>query len=225
MLTMNRFSKGVTGLILMCYAFSALGQKATRVPLEKENLYPVNREIQLAFDKHKGSLVQVNALNNPGVVWINNLNFKSGSIEFDVKGRDVLQKSFVGIAFHGRDDHSYEAVYFRPFNFNAKDSVRKSHAVQYMALPNNDWPYLRKTFPGKYEAPVKSFVDPDAWFHVKVEVTDQLIQVFMNGDESPMLKISPLEKSFNGKVGFWVGHESNGTFSNLVITGSQWVKK
>jgi hypothetical protein len=219
----NRFMKAGICLTLTCFSFSSFSQKAIQIPLEKGNLRAVNREIEVLSDKYKGNIVQVNALEKPGIIWINDLSFKSGSIEFDVKGKDVLQESFVGIAFHGKNDNSYESVYFRPFNFNAKDSVRKVHAVQYMALPDYDWPYLRETFNGKYEAPVGSFIDPDDWFHVKVVVKEKVISVFMN--EKPVLEITPLEKPFNGKVGFWVGNGSDGSFSNLVVRGGQWIKK
>ncbi|PWG81399.1 hypothetical protein [Pararcticibacter amylolyticus] len=222
---MNRFNKTGICAILICCAFNALGQKPIRVPLKKNNLRAVNREIEILSDEHKGRVVRVNAANNPGVVWINDLHFKSGSIEFDVKGKDVLQESFVGVAFHGSNDSTYESVYCRPFNFNAKDSVRKAHAVQYIALPDYDWPYLRKNFPGKYEAPVNSFIDPNDWFHVKVEVSGKLIRVFINGDRIPLPEIPPLREQLDGKVGFWVGDGSDGAFSNLVITGGQWFKK
>ncbi len=38
-----------------------------------------------------------------------------------MRGKNVFQKSFIGIAFHGQDDKTYDAVYCRPFNFIAKD--------------------------------------------------------------------------------------------------------
>ncbi|PZR29177.1 MAG: hypothetical protein DI535_03955 [Citrobacter freundii] len=221
---MNRFNKTGICLILLCYTFSALGQKAIRVPLEKENLRTMNREIEILSDEHKGNVVRANAKDKPGVIWIHGLHFKSGSIEFDVKGKDVLQESFVGIAFHGSNDSTYESVYFRPFNFNAEDSARKAHAVQYMALPDYDWPYLRENFPGKYEAPVNSFIDPNDWFHVKILVSGKLIRVFINMDKTPLLEIAPLKKKLDGKVGFWLGNGSDGAFSNLVITGGFWIR-
>jgi hypothetical protein len=42
--------------------------------------------------------------------------FTEGTIEFDARGRDVLQKSFIGVAFHGEDNDTYETVYFRPLD-------------------------------------------------------------------------------------------------------------
>lgn len=218
----NRFMEAGICLVLTCFSFNVFSQKAIQIPLEKGNLSAVNREVEVLSDQYKGSIVKVNAREKSGIIWINDLIFESGSIEFDLKGKDVLQESFVGIAFHGKDDTTYESVYFRPFNFNAKDSVRKVHAVQYMALPAYDWPYLRKTFNGKYEAPTGSFIDSNDWFHVKVVVSKKLISIFMN--DKPVLEIPPLEKPIKGKVGFWVGNGSDGFFSNLVVKGGQWTK-
>src|ERR1700722_18765388 len=74
----------------------------------------------------------LSAAEGDGVAWINNLELTNGAIEVDIKGKDTFQLSFVGIAFHGVDDSTFEAVYFRPFNFHSPDPVRKTHAVQYV---------------------------------------------------------------------------------------------
>lgn len=68
------------------------------------------------------------------------------------------------IAFHGVNDTAYESVYFRPFNFQVEDTVRKKHAVQYISLPKFDWEYLRETYPDKYEHSLLKVVDPPNGF-------------------------------------------------------------
>lgn len=52
-----------------------------------------------------------------GVGWINGLEFSNGTIEFDVRGKNEKQHSFVGLAFHAKDDTTYDAIYLRPFQF------------------------------------------------------------------------------------------------------------
>src|ERR1700730_7875233 len=94
-----------------------------------------------------GEIIHLNEVNGTGIAWIIGKTFTQGIIEVDIKGKDEFQRSFVGIAFHGLNDTSYEAIYFRPFNFKAIDPVRKAHAVQYIANPNYDWPKLRADFP------------------------------------------------------------------------------
>ena len=93
-------------------------------------LKAVNREVT-KLQSPAG--VHVTEKEGPGVVWIAGSDFVEGTIEVNVRGRDVLQRSFLGVAFHGKDDTTYEAVYLRPFNFRATDPARHQHAVQYMA--------------------------------------------------------------------------------------------
>ena len=71
-----------------------------------------------------------------GIAWLENYEFSDGTIEFNVRGENVFQKSFVGIAFHGVGETQFQAIYFRPFNFTAGDSLRKIHSVQYIAPPS-----------------------------------------------------------------------------------------
>jgi hypothetical protein len=47
----------------------------------------------------------------PIVVWVQRSDFSEGTIDIDVRGRDVLQRSFLGVAFHGKSDTAYECVY------------------------------------------------------------------------------------------------------------------
>jgi hypothetical protein len=57
--------------------------------------------------------VHVNEAGGPGIAWITGQEFNYGVLEFDVKGKDAFQQSFVGIAFHGLNETTYEAIYFR----------------------------------------------------------------------------------------------------------------
>lgn len=203
--------------------FSCLAQTKIITPdlSKKDNLQPVNRQVSLSTDKTVKTVVHLNANDGAGVTWIKGLNFKTGVIEFDVKGKDVLQESFAGIAFHGINDSTYECVYFRPFNFQVDDTVRKKHAVQYISLPKFDWEYLRETYPDKYEHSLLTFVDPNKWFHVKVVVDKSKIRAFVNTDVKPCLSVESLTHNVSGEVGFWVGNGSDGDFANLSIQNKQ----
>jgi hypothetical protein len=209
----------VTACLLIFFCLDSLAQvEAIRPNLsKKENLKPVSRQVSLSADKQGNPMIHLNANDGPGIVWINDLNFSTGTIEFDVKGKDILQESFVGIAFHGANDSTYEGVYFRPFNFQTTDTVRKKHAVQYIALPKFDWFYLRETYPDKYEHSLLTLVDPNNWFHVKIVVSKNKIEAFTNSDIKACLSVEPLTHNLSGKVGFWVGNGSEGDFANLVI--------
>lgn len=152
-----------------------------------------------------------------GVAWLKHVIFSNGSIEVDIKGSNELQQSFVGIAFHGMDNNTFDAVYFRPFNFQADDPVRKIHAVQYISLPENDWAVLREKFNGKYEKAVSPSPDPDKWFHVKITIKSPQVDVFVNGSQTASLTVDKLNNRASGKIGLWVGNNSAGDFANLQI--------
>ena len=145
------------------------------------------------------------------------MKFEKGTIEFDAKGKNVLQQSFVGIAFHGVNDTTYDAVYFRPFNFQSQDTLRKSHSVQYISSPQYDWSVLRDKYPGKYENGLTDNINADSWFHAKIVVDADNIKVFVNNNTKPSLIVKPLNNYTTGKIGFWVGNNSDGDFANFEI--------
>lgn len=160
--------------------------------------------------------VHLDARDNDGLLWFKKFSFTNGTIELDIKGRDLQGQSFVGIAFHIVNDSTYDAVYFRPFNF--KNPQRADHSVQYISHPQSTWFKLREEHPGKYENTVAPVPDPNGWFHARIEVNYPHIQVFVDQSATPSLQIDMLSEVKTGPVGFWVGNGAEGTFRNLVIT-------
>jgi 3-keto-disaccharide hydrolase len=152
-----------------------------------------------------------------GLVWLKSVTFKEGTIEVDVRGKNKPGQSFVGIAFHGSDNETFDAVYFRPFNFQSQDLARKSHSVQYISAPQYSWSVLREKFPGKYENELTESVRPDDWFHARIEIHGNTITVYVNNGPKPSLTVEKLGNHQAGKLGLWVGNSSAGDFSNLVI--------
>ena len=179
-------------------------------------LRAVNRDVTPLQGNRRG--IHVSEKEGNGVVWAEGTDFAQGTIEVDVRGRDVLQRSFIGIAFHRKDDNSYEAVYLRPFNFRATDPVRHQHAVQYISLPEFDWPRLREQFPEEFENPVDASISPTDWVPLRVVVTGQGIQIYVGGTKAPALETRKLGSYERGAVGLWAGNNSDGDFANLRIT-------
>jgi len=182
--------------------------------ISNANLRVVNRVVSL--DK-SSKVVRLNEVDSVGIAWIVGEHFTEGDIEFDVKGIDKYQGSFVGIAFHGADDRTYEAVYFRPFNFKATDTLRKLHAIQYMSIPKFDWPVLRDRFPGKYEKAMASGIDPNGWFHVKLVIIAESLSIYINRSKVPVLQTELLSQTEGEMIGYWVGNGSGGEWKNLKI--------
>ena len=157
--------------------------------------------------------------NKGGFVWLDNFEFTAGAIEFDARGKSAPpQSSFVGVAFRIVDAKTYDAVYFRPFNFRATDPERKSHAVQYVSEPQWGWQKLRQEKPGQFEKPIEPPPDGDAWFHARVVVEKGQVKVFVNGASDPSLAVNELSDRPGGAVGLWCG--GYGVIANLKITPS-----
>jgi hypothetical protein len=174
----------------------------------------VNRDIVAG----SAGSVHLSPRSDVGIAWIDGSDFGEGAIEIDVRGKDVFQQSFVGLAFHGKDDKTYESVYVRPFNFRATDPARRDHAVQYMTVPEFDWPRLREQFPEEFENPVNSTLSPTDWVPLRVVVRGQRVQVFVGLVANVTLEVRKLGTLDRGKVGLWVGNNSDGDFKDLRIT-------
>ena len=159
--------------------------------------------------------VYLDAAQGDGMVRLNDLVFKNGRIEMDIKGKNVRGQSFVGIAFHGLNDSTYDVIYFRPFNF--KDPQRNGNSVQYISHPGHTWYLLREKHPGEYENPVEPVPDPQEWFHATIIVNHPSVKVFVNDSEKQSLEINQLSSREEGWIGLWVGNGSDGNFRNLKV--------
>ena len=222
---LHRKANTFIGVCLIFFGSTAAAQTPVTVQkqviepnfISSENFKTINRAVAVTKDSHGKAIVHLDGKPGNGIAWINNVTFKTGTIELDIKGKNVLQQSFVGIAFHGVNDSTYDGVYFRPFNFQSPDALRKSHAVQYISMPQYDWSALREKYPGKYEHGLLNTTDPEKWFHAKIVVAADRITVYVNSDRQPSLVVQPISKHTDGNIGFWVGHTSDGDFANLVI--------
>jgi hypothetical protein len=166
----------------------------------------------------RAGAVKVSAAEGFGVVWIEGSDFGLGTIEVEVRGKDVPNASYLGIAFHRADDNTYEDVYFRPFNFRVTDPLRHQHAIQYESMPQNSWMVLREKFPEEFENPVDASVDPNGWVALRVVVESDRIQAFAGSASAPALEARRLSQTNRGQVGLWVGNTSDGDFANMRLT-------
>jgi hypothetical protein len=183
---------------------------------ENEKIEPFNRQLtQFSENDKKG--IRFSKNEGDGIAWLKGVEFSNGIIELDIKGKDVMQQSFVGVAFHGLNNETLDAIYFRPFNFQSTDPVRKIHAVQYVSHPDYTWSVLREKYNGKYEKAVTPAPNGNDWFHTKIVVQYPKVTVYVNGNSEPSLVIDKLNDRKIGKIGLWVGNTSDGDFANLQI--------
>ncbi|HTK22020.1 MAG TPA: hypothetical protein VL442_21025 [Mucilaginibacter sp.] len=203
------------GLIFIITLLIALSNCNQNDPQMLKYYKVYNRSISRG--KEPGS-IHLNDHGGDGIAWIKNKKFTYGTIEFDEKGKDEYQASFVGVAFHGVNDTTFEVVYLRPFNFQAVDVEKRAHSVQYIAMPKFDWPVLREEHPGEYEQPISPAPDPNSWIHVRIVVTVKNISVYVNSSQTPSLSIEPLVHTQGEMLGYWVGGTSEGDWRNFKMT-------
>lgn len=183
------------------------------IEFDQNNLEIVNRDLisintsSLKLDNKEGD----------GLAILKTVNFDTGSIEVELKGENTPGRSFVGIAFNIQNDSTYEAVYFRPFNFQSTEKIRREHAVQYISHPKNSWHFLRTNFEGQYEAEFPRQPSPDDWFEIEVKITPDQIFVFDKQTNLEILNVKRLETQKSNKIGLWTGNNSKGEFRNLTI--------
>ena len=201
-------------VLILTAVLSGYGQSFNLQQLLKDNKLEITgKPFEIAADASKK-----NAVTCPdGRAWIKGVNFSTGTIEVDLRGRDGFQQSFLGIAFHGVDSTTFDCVYFRPFNFRAEDPVRKIHAVQYMSLPDYDWNRLRKEHNGIYEKAVTPAPAATDWFHARIVVGERQIQVYVNDAKEPSLTVDKLNDRKDGLFGIWANGGQPGDFANLVV--------
>jgi hypothetical protein len=136
-------------------------------------------------------------------------NFTNGTIEADMAG-----EIFTGIGFRVREDGKRsEKLYFRPQN---SGTARHENSVQYGVIGREDghWRYLRQNQPGKYESGAD--LEKGEWFHVRLEIEEDRLEVFVNHGEKPVLTVDPLLDGVStGSVGLW-GWDSY--FANFKVT-------
>src|SRR5262249_17927034 len=142
--------------------------------------------------------------------------------EIDITGDTTADASptargFVGIAFRVADDASkYECIYLRPKNGRAQDQLQRNHSTQYISVPGFPWEKLRAETPGKYE----SYVDlvPGEWTKIKVVVSGDKAQLFVNGASQPALVVNDLKQTpSSGAIALWIGPGTIAHFANLRI--------
>ncbi len=212
--------KMILSLLLFISWLPATAQSFQPDLHDKKKWRTIGRKSERKTENNR-KVVYLNDEKSGGLYLLKDFLFSEGTIEFDTKGRDIDHKSFVGLAFHIVNDTTYEAVYFRPFNFYNTDTVRRVRAVQYVSVPGHDWPILRDSFPGKYERRVVDAPKAEDWFHVKIILKEKTILVFINGSEIPCLEVESLSNRQSGGIAFLVGSRSDGSFANLSIIKTQ----
>ena len=156
---------------------------------------------QVTFLTHC-SVPAVQGRNGGGLVHLNDLDFKNGTIEFDI---ELPEQGFVGIRFRQTDDHSAgEDFYIRsfwPINPLNRTLTQYTAMVDSMSL----WDLT-----DDYQAPAPLY--RDRWNHVKLVVNGRQLRAYVN--DTAVMHVPVLESEQTaGKLSF----SGNAIFANLVV--------
>jgi hypothetical protein len=201
------------GILLITLFISCSENK---IKFNNGDLKLINREVIEADGNAPNTLV-LNNKKGDGIAVLKNEKFDFGTIELELKGENNPGKSFVGIAFNIQNDSTYEAIYFRPFNFKSNKSKRREHSIQYISHPKNTWRFLRTNHEGLYEAEYLNSPSPNEWFTITVKIDKDKVYVYDKKSNTELLSIKRLEKQVSDKIGLWTGNNSKGEFKNMKI--------
>ena len=207
--------KEVLILVAIFMILTLMGCSSKIIHLANDNLDVRNRDI-VSINNATNTLV-LNREIGDGIAIIKDLEFDEGIIELELKGENNPGKSFVGIAFNIQNDSTYEAVYFRPFNFKSDKKIRREHSVQYIYHPKHSWRFLRTNFKGQFEAEYPRQPSPEDWFIIEVKIDDKKVYVYDKKTNTELLSIKRLTHQVSNKIGLWTGYNSKGEFRNLKI--------
>lgn len=138
-----------------------------------------------------------------GQAVLNNFTFSDGTIEYDVEATTSMG---AGLAFRRRDEDTYGLFYLRP-RPKCEEAV---DCIQY--APQTHGVLLWDMFP-QYQKPAP--LRQGGWNHIKLVVSGQRMNVFINGTKAPSLTIGNLEgDSLDGGLAL----QGPGIFANLTVT-------
>ncbi len=193
------------------------GQKKVNLAaeLQADQINAVNRTISL-YENYPDA-VEMNAMEGDGLGILKETEFEKGTIEVELLGENSPGQSFIGIAFNIQDEETFEAIYFRPFNFVAEEQIRKNHMVQYVNHPEYTWFKLRAERTGEFENEISAPPNPNDWFKAIIEISEDKVEVYVDMIALPVLEVKRLSLTKSNKIGLWTGNGSSGRFRNLGI--------
>ncbi len=205
------------GIVFLGLSSLSFGQQELNLAtaLQLQQIKAENRTLSL-YEKQPGA-VEMNAAEGDGLAVIKEIAFETGTIEVELLGENNPGRSFIGIAFNVQDKETFEAVYFRPFNFAATQAIRKAHMVQYIHHPEFTWFKLREEHTGEFENEIPDPPDPDGWFTATIIVSEKHVKVFVENKTQPVLKVERLTSGKSDRIGLWVGNGSSGRFMKLKV--------
>ncbi len=191
-------------LILILFLISVNRIKAKDYPFVEKKWTIINTVNNQEVDKQIVNQDDEEVLQlSKSCVALLNGNYSNFTIDFEIKGG-----SMPGIGFRSNNLLDFEYFYLRMGNSG------KNTAIQYFPVYNGATAWMIYNYP-KYET-VAEFSE-DKWIHVKLEVYDDNMRVFVNNETVPNMevKLKNTEQK-NGNIFFLAGFKDS-YFRNVEI--------
>lgn len=202
----TRFAVAASVLLLAMFSLACTAEQ-TNIPMTSDRWTTTAGVVN--FIDYKGTpAIELKAGNyaqhvRTGAVLLNGLNFRNGTIEYDVVANTDMGAGFV---FRRADENNYEMFYLRP----RPKCEEAPDCVQY--APQTHGVLLWDVFP-QYQGPAP--LVQSGWNHVKLVVSGKRMNVYINGATTPTLKVGRLEGDTNEGALMLQGP---GIFANLHVT-------
>lgn len=144
----------------------------------------------LAKEAFPNGILQVTSESEKGFVALKDGHFDNGTIEFDIK---PIGEEFPGIRFHQKDGNTADMLYFRV----SPDCPAAQDCLQYVPIIKGR--VLWDMYP-QYQAPAP--FRENEWNHIRLVVSGKRMNVYVNRQAEPSLRIAHLE-----------GNEGTGTIA------------
>lgn len=198
-------------LTALLFTFLSYGQRnKNQIPIPKpfteRHWAPVTKNVE--FAKYKSTDVARSADDQPFAVMLKNIDFASGTIEFDV---ELKGQGFPSINFRAsKDTLNSEIFYLRHFG---KPNPMLRTTMQYAAVIDgvNLWDVT-----DDYQA--ASTLYEDKWNHIKLVVMGKRLTVFVNDMDRPALLVPAMEGVTDSGT---IGLSGNVIYANFKITPNE----
>lgn len=159
---------------------------------------------ELTFATPDGYPRGVMTVKGPGAILKDTL-FTNGTIEYDIN-EDGDDEETSGVWFHQRDKATAEYVYLRP----SPDCPGSVECIQYGPVVRD---HVQWDVYPEYQASAP--VHLHGWNHVKLVVSGARMNVFINREATPSLRVGQLESDARGGQ---VQLRGNASYANVVVT-------
>ncbi|TAI47759.1 family 16 glycoside hydrolase [Flagellimonas allohymeniacidonis] len=192
-------------IAIIILLFSSHLTMAQAIPLTKENWKIVDNANNQPLDFFTTTYKEKEALHlgRHEIVTLEGKTYQNFVLEMDIAG-----KAMPGIGFHAKDLYDYEFFYTRVFSGGKED------ALQYTPVYNAALPWQLYNEP-IYET--KAMFQPEEWFHLRIEVFDKKMRVFVNDEKSPNMEVELLQEETKDGFIFFKTSFAEAYFANIEV--------